>query len=57
MLCLKTDDVDAVVNRFRALGTPILKEPADQPYEKRFAYVADPDGRPILPYSEIGTPR
>jgi lactoylglutathione lyase len=56
MLCLETDDVDAVVNRLRSLGTPILKEPADQPFDKRFAYVADPDGRPILLYSEINTP-
>ncbi|MGH3771402.1 MAG: VOC family protein [Pseudonocardiaceae bacterium] len=53
MLCLEIDDVNAAVSRLRASGTPILKEPTDQPFEKRFAYVADPDGRPILLYSEI----
>lgn len=54
MLCLKADDVDAEVSRLRASGATILNEPTDQSYGKRFAYVADPDGRPILLYSEIG---
>jgi lactoylglutathione lyase len=54
MLCLKTDDVDAEVSRLRASGTPVLYEPTDQPrYGERMAYVADPDGRPILLYSDI----
>lgn len=53
VLCLKTDDVDAEVSRLRASGTPILYEPTDQLYAERIAYVADPDGRPILLYSDI----
>lgn len=53
ILCLKTDDVDVEVNRLRNAGTPVLYEPTDQPYGERMAYVADPDGRPILIYSDI----
>ncbi len=52
VLCLKTDDVDAEVNRLRASGVPVLYEPTDEPYGERMAYVADPDGRPILLYSK-----
>ncbi|MGH3771403.1 MAG: VOC family protein [Pseudonocardiaceae bacterium] len=54
VLYLKTDDVDAEVSRLRASGTPILYEPTDWPsLGERVAYVADPDGRPILLYSDI----
>jgi lactoylglutathione lyase len=54
VLCLKTDDVDSAVSRLRDSGAPVLYEPTDQPcYGERMAYVADPDGRPILLYSDI----
>ncbi len=53
ILCLKTDDVVAEVSRLRASGTRILYEPIDHPSGERIAYVADPDGRPILLYSKI----
>lgn len=54
VLYLKTDDVDAEVSRLRALGAPVLYEPTDHPsYAERVAYVADPDGHPILLYSDI----
>jgi lactoylglutathione lyase len=54
VLCLKTDDVDSAVSRLRDSGTPVLYEPTDQPcYGERMAYVANPDGRPIMLYSDI----
>ncbi|MGH4009810.1 MAG: VOC family protein [Pseudonocardiaceae bacterium] len=52
-MCLKTDDVDVEVTRLRTSGTPVLYEPTDHPYGERMAYVADPDGRPILLYSKM----
>ncbi|MBV8542222.1 MAG: VOC family protein [Pseudonocardiales bacterium] len=54
VLCLHTDDVDAEVSRLRASGVPVLYEPTDHArYGERMAYVADPDGRPIMLYSDI----
>jgi lactoylglutathione lyase len=54
ILCLRANDVDVEINRLRASGTPILYEPTDHPhYGERIAYVADPDGRPILLYADI----
>ena len=47
-MCIYTDDVDAAVDRLRAAGAPVLFEPADQVWGERAAYVADPDGNPIL---------
>ncbi|PSK96539.1 lactoylglutathione lyase [Murinocardiopsis flavida] len=47
-LCLATDDVDAEVARLRAAGTTVLRDPADMPWGERMAYVADPDGHPIM---------
>ena len=46
-LCLYADDVDAAVERLRARGVEVLREPADMPWGERMAYVADPDGNPI----------
>ncbi|MEU4695143.1 VOC family protein [Actinoplanes sp. NPDC023714] len=47
-LCVYTDDVDAAIDGFRAAGVPVLVEPADQPWGERMAYVADPDGHPVM---------
>ncbi|WP_229073453.1 glyoxalase/bleomycin resistance/extradiol dioxygenase family protein [Actinoplanes sp. DH11] len=47
-LCVYTDDVDAAVAEFRERGVPVLVEPADQPWGERMAYVADPDGHPVM---------
>jgi lactoylglutathione lyase len=47
-VCVYTDDVDAAVAELSAAGSPVLYEPTDQPWGERAAYVADPDGNPIL---------
>ena len=46
-LCLEAADVDALVDRLRAAGVPVLSEPADQPWGERVAFVEDPDGNPV----------
>ncbi|SHF53837.1 VOC family protein [Streptoalloteichus hindustanus] len=53
VLCLETDDVDSVVDRLRSSGLTILYGPEDHPSGERIAYVADPDGRPVMLYGEI----
>ncbi|GAA1103314.1 glyoxalase superfamily protein [Nocardiopsis composta] len=50
-LCLEAGDVDAETARLRAAGVPVLREPEDMPWNERMAYVADPDGRPIMLYT------
>jgi lactoylglutathione lyase len=47
-LCVYTDDVDEAVAVLRAAGHPVLYEPADQPWNERMAYVADPDGNAVM---------
>ncbi|MEU8241174.1 VOC family protein [Actinoplanes missouriensis] len=47
-LCVYTDDVDAAIDELRDRGVPVLVEPADQPWGERMAYVADPDGHPVM---------
>ncbi|MEU4561054.1 VOC family protein [Actinoplanes sp. NPDC023936] len=47
-LCVYTDDVDAAIGELRNKGVPVLVEPADQPWGERMAYVADPDGHPVM---------
>ena len=41
------DEVDQTVEELRALGTTVLREPADMPWGERVAYVSDPDGNPV----------
>jgi lactoylglutathione lyase len=41
------DDVDDMVERLRAVGTTVLREPASMPWGERVAYVCDPDGNPV----------
>lgn len=47
-LCVYTDDVDSAVAELRRRGVAVLAEPADQPWGERMAYVADPDGHPVM---------
>ncbi|BBH68740.1 lactoylglutathione lyase [Actinoplanes sp. OR16] len=47
-LCVYADDVDAAIAELRAAGVAVLVEPADQPWGERMAYVADPDGHPVM---------
>jgi lactoylglutathione lyase len=47
-MCVRTDDVDLAIAELRAHGVPVLVEPADQPWGERMAYVADPDGHPVM---------
>ena len=46
-LFIYVDAVDDAVERLRAAGTSVLREPADMPWGERVAYVADPDGNPV----------
>jgi lactoylglutathione lyase len=47
-LCVYTDDVDDAVAQLRTAGHAVLYEPANQPWGQRMAYVADPDGNPVM---------
>lgn len=47
-LCIYVDDVDDAVADLAGRGHDILLEPADQPWGERMAYVADPDGNPVM---------
>ena len=47
-LWVYTDDVDALIERLRAAGTPIIEDPADQPWGERVARVHDPDGNLVI---------
>ena len=47
-LCIYASDVDAAMEELRAAGAEVLKEPVDQPWGERMAYVADPDGNPVM---------
>jgi lactoylglutathione lyase len=47
-LCVYTDDIDLAVAGLRDRAVPVPKEPVDQPWGERMAYVSDPDGHPIM---------
>ena len=47
-LWIYVDDCDAVVDRLKAAGAPLLEEPVDQPWGERIARVADPDGNVVI---------
>jgi lactoylglutathione lyase len=47
-LWVYAEDCDAAVERLRAAGTPIVEEPADQPWGERVARVLDPDGNLVV---------
>ena len=46
-LFVYVDDVDAM-QAFLGAETRILREPDDMPWGERIAYVADPDGNPVV---------
>ncbi len=46
-LWLYCDDVDAEVERLRAMGAEIVREPEDRESGERMAMVHDPDGNVI----------
>lgn len=50
MICLwlYVDDLGASVERIRAAGGSITKEPADQPWGEREARAEDPDGNLLV---------
>lgn len=52
-LAIVADDVDAAVKDACAKGAKLLEEPVDQPWGERMAYVADPDGHPIMIYAKL----
>jgi lactoylglutathione lyase len=47
-LCIYADDVDAAAADLRARGHAVLVDPVDQPWGERMAYIADPDGNPVM---------
>ena len=47
-LWVYADECDVAVERLRAAGTPIIEEPADQPWGERVARVLDPDGNEVI---------
>ena len=53
-LCLYVDDVDAAVTDIARRGHMVLLAPADQPWGERMAYVADPDGNPVMICAVLG---
>jgi lactoylglutathione lyase len=47
-MCVYATDVEAAVGDLPAAGVPALAEAADQPWGERLAYVAEPDGNPVM---------
>ena len=47
-LWVYAESCDEAVAGLRAAGTPILSEPADQPWGERIARVLDPDGNEVV---------
>jgi lactoylglutathione lyase len=47
-LCVYADDCDVAVAKLRAAGTPVIEEPADQPWGERMARVTDPAGNEVV---------
>lgn len=52
-LAIVADDVDAAVAYACERGATLVKEPVDQPWGERMAYVTDPDGHPIMIYAKL----
>jgi lactoylglutathione lyase len=47
-LWLYCDDVDAELERLRAAGAEVVREPADMEWGERMASIRDPDGNEIF---------
>jgi lactoylglutathione lyase len=50
---LKTDDIDVTIEKLRAAGVHILKDPTVSSAGNRYAYIADPDGNWISLYQSL----
>ena len=55
-LCIVADDVDAAARAVVQRGATLISDPVDQPWGERMAYVADPDGHPIMIYAKLDGP-
>ncbi|ONI86150.1 glyoxalase/bleomycin resistance/dioxygenase family protein [Saccharothrix sp. ALI-22-I] len=53
-LCVYHDDVDAAVADLERRGHPVLQRPNDTPWGERIAFVADPDGNPVMITASAG---
>lgn len=42
------EQLDSFVEELRHEGVPVLADPDDMPWGERLAYVADPDGNPVV---------
>jgi uncharacterized glyoxalase superfamily protein PhnB len=51
-LCIETDDVDEAVTNSMRCGATLVREPVDEPWDERMAYIADPDGHPIMLFAK-----
>ncbi|EWG09486.1 VOC family protein [Cytobacillus firmus] len=49
-----TEEVEAVVEKLKDAGVPVLLEPVEKPWGQKVAYVEDPDGHYIEICSPIG---
>lgn len=47
-LCVYHDDVDRAVADLRQRGYAVLRAPSDMEWGERIAFVADPDGNPVM---------
>jgi lactoylglutathione lyase len=47
-LCVYHDDVDAAVAELEGRGHRVLQQPNDTAWGERIAFVADPDGNPVM---------
>lgn len=47
-LWIYAESCDAAVTQLRDAGTPIIADPADQPWGERIARVLDPDGNEVV---------
>lgn len=50
----EVDDIDGVIDRYRAAGVTVVEEVADRPWGHRNATILDPDGLRITLFSVIG---
>lgn len=41
------DELEGTVEKLRARGVRVLREPTDMPWGERTAYVTDPEGNPV----------
>jgi lactoylglutathione lyase len=56
VLWVYVDDVDATVEKVRAAGAKITREPEDMPWGERVADVEDPDGYTVMVATASRTP-